>query len=567
MGERQPAETSDVWSAHQLLAFSGLDGATSWDADLTATLQPGRVGLRLESEPPQLVTLLLDDRPIEPETLRTCSIRDGQVIVSLTCSGLAAEVRWGLATQDALVLEVRGTGAQRLTAAIERIDAKKPAIQGARLASGRELVEPSKLILDFDTGRTRAGGVARAALFRSLDSSAGRPLPHLPPPFEVTSGGWPAAVERTRLKALAILRQNILGPEGPFTGRWMTAQRREHRALNSFHLPFCLLAVAELDSSLPGELLDSLLEQQGPRGLIPSRIWPAGRTAVCGPPLLCWAVQKLLGAGRALDLPALLPALKAYVKHPLGARMLSRHGFARSRGSRLLSWGHGEGSGMDNSPRLEHGEPFAAVDLNALAAAELERFACLLAAGEPDHREAKHYAWLGEELAAESRDYLWDDEGGRFVDRYADDEPVAANTIAGLLPLFAGLADGPQAERIVREHLHRPERFWTALPLASLAADDPRCDANQWRGAVWPALNLLVIEGLRRYGYADLAAELRRRTVDAIVRWYNATGTLWQFYDPHDERSPADLPRGHRVGAHPEYAWTAAAFCLLLQED
>ena len=132
------------------------------------------------------------------------------------------------------------------------------------------------------------------------------------------------------------------------------------------------------------------------------------------------------------------------------------------------------------------------------------------------------------------------------------------------LPLFAGLASDEQAHAMVTRHLGAGGEFATPLPLPSLAQHDPRCDQNRWRGAVFPALTPLVVEGLRRYGLDALAAEVRDRTLDTMDRWHQRTGTFWEYYDAQDQRSPADLPRGRRRGAFPEDGWSAAAYLVLL---
>jgi glycogen debranching enzyme len=198
--------------------------------------------------------------------------------------------------------------------------------------------------------------------------------------------------------------------------------------------------------------------------------------------------------------------------------------------------------------------------------AEIDCVARIIEEVTPEHREAVHLGWMGEELARECREYFWDADRGFFFDRYPDDDFVAVRTVAGLVPLFAGVASDVQARELVERHVLDRNGFWTPLPLASLAADDGRCDQNMWRGAVWPAMNLLLYVGLRRYGFDDTAGELRERTLDGLAAWFEQTGTLWEFYDAQAQRSPADLPRGRHIGALPDHAWTAAAFLCLLHE-
>lgn len=221
---------------------------------------------------------------------------------------------------------------------------------------------------------------------------------------------------------------------------------------------------------------------------------------------------------------------------------------------------------MDNSPRFDINEPFAAVDLTAYACSEIELIARIIEEVSPEHREAVHLGWMGEELSRETREYFWRADEGWFCDRYGDGDWVDVKTAAGLLPLFAGVASDAQATILVEGHLQDPAGFWTAAPLASLHASDPRFARNMWRGCAFPTVNLLAIHGLRRYGFDDEAARLRQATLDHLTTWFERTGTFWEFYDALDELSPAELARGRRHGALPEHAVTAAVFLHLLSE-
>ncbi len=565
----QSAIWPDTWSGCQLLAFSGLDGPTDWDDTICAAPLPDRIGVRFDSEPPVTLCLALagePDRPLGPDQLETCRIEHDVVALELR-GGLS--LRLGFVGDGQFLVEASGTDATTLVVELHGA--------GESHARAAEPGRPARGVVV--NGSRRRGAETSGAVQRDCLPLSAEPVRWMLSfgPEQAAGGTWrslaavaestlPPRLGRARAKALSILRGCVMAPEGPLRRRWMVSQREHHRAFNALHAPFYAQAVDAIDPTLGDDLIIGLLEQRGARGMVPARVWPRGRSGVCGPPLLAWAAWRRHCAGRGGPLEPLVPLLKAYVKYPLGARMLCRHGYARSRGARLLSWGLGDGSGMENSPRFEQGEPFCAVELNAYIVGELERLSQILAEVQPDSRESNHYAWLGEELSAEARAYFWDDQRGLFCDRFADDDPVPACTIAGLLPLFAGLADGPQAERLVAEQVSNPAAFWTPFPLASLSCGEPHFDQDRWRGAVWPGTNILMLDGLRRYGYHALADELRQRTIDELVRWFEATGTLWEYYDSAAVRSPADLPRGRRTGALPEYAWTAASLVMLLEE-
>ncbi len=79
-----------------------------------------------------------------------------------------------------------------------------------------------------------------------------------------------------------------------------------------------------------------------------------------------------------------------------------------------------------------------------------------------------------------------------------------------LLPLWAGMVEPHQADEIIRQTLLEPNRFRGPGGLSSVPKDDPeyRLAAADPRGAVNPALNLMLGEALVRYGFRKEAAEL-----------------------------------------------------------
>jgi glycogen debranching enzyme len=135
--------------------------------------------------------------------------------------------------------------------------------------------------------------------------------------------------------------------------------------------------------------------------------------------------------------------------------------------------------------------------------------------------------------------------------------PIAVNTAATFMPLYAGLASQAQAHRLVAEHwLDAGEyakdpltRFW----VTSTSKAEPAWDARRyWRGPVWVVLNWFLVDGLRRYGYAELAEEVRRDSL-ALVSHHG----FWEYYDPRD---------GSGCGS-PDFSWPAALTLDFLADD
>jgi alpha,alpha-trehalase len=129
--------------------------------------------------------------------------------------------------------------------------------------------------------------------------------------------------------------------------------------------------------------------------------------------------------------------------------------------------------------------------------------------------------------------YLWDAESGLYLDynvqtRQRRNYPF----LTSFYPLWAGIASPDQAARVV-EHLPEFER-------AGGLRTSTTTTGSQWDAPFgWAPLHLIVIEGLRRYGYERDATRLSKKFVGMVAREFARTGELYEKYDV--ERCSADL--------------------------
>ncbi len=80
----------------------------------------------------------------------------------------------------------------------------------------------------------------------------------------------------------------------------------------------------------------------------------------------------------------------------------------------------------------------------------------------------------------------------------------------------------------------------------------------------WPPLQWLAMEGVRRYGRADLADTARARWLALNRRTYRATGKMTEKYDVVDPARPAG---GGEYPTQDGFGWTnGVALALLAQE-
>lgn len=83
----------------------------------------------------------------------------------------------------------------------------------------------------------------------------------------------------------------------------------------------------------------------------------------------------------------------------------------------------------------------------------------------------------------------------------------------------------------------------------SLSADHPKYKDNgrYWQGGVWPGTNYMVINGLAKNGYRDLAYDVATRHYKQIFDVYKDTGTFFEYYSP-ESAEPGFMARKDFVG-------------------
>lgn len=252
------------------------------------------------------------------------------------------------------------------------------------------------------------------------------------------------------------------------------------------------------------------------------------------PPLIAWSLARLADAAEADEHHEWIAA--AY--EPLCAyhEWLKQH---RRLQNGLYAWAHAYESGVENAPRFGDREERRLRDTRRIAAPDLCAYIVLqceslaaMARSLGKREEAAAYTAEAAALTAGVNAALWDESEGYYFDRNTlDGHFVRARTIASLLPLWAGVPDARRAAALI-EHILDPGGFNTLIPLPSVAIDDPAFERDMWRGPVWINTAFAVIEGMRRYGYDNHAADFAYRLCDGVYRTYARNGRFYEFYDP-----------------------------------
>lgn len=193
------------------------------------------------------------------------------------------------------------------------------------------------------------------------------------------------------------------------------------------------------------------------------------------------------------------------------------------------------------------------VDLNALLY-HLERV--LADANGKVGGGGSPYAQCAEARATSLRTLFFDDAAGLFVDVSSETgRPTGVLSLAGVLPLFVGVATDAQAARVastLEARFLAPGGWRTSLTASGQQWDRP----NGWAPLQW-----IVYQGLCRYGFDDLAERGARAWVDSCTEVYRQTGRLLEKYDVDNVGA---LPGGGEYAVQDGFGWTNGVLLGLL---
>jgi hypothetical protein len=128
---------------------------------------------------------------------------------------------------------------------------------------------------------------------------------------------------------------------------------------------------------------------------------------------------------------------------------------------------------------------------------------------------------------------LWNEREGFYYDRYWDGRFSVHKAASSFYPLLARIPDEARAQRMLK-HLLDPKKFWGDLAIPSISRDDAAFrpgDQQSWRGAVRPATNYLVYQGLKAYGFDAVASELARKSAEMFLRSWRSFGLSPENFD------------------------------------
>jgi putative isomerase len=325
------------------------------------------------------------------------------------------------------------------------------------------------------------------------------------------------------------------------------------------------LLVSLFDAGQAFECLATLLSAATPQGNLPcimtgNDAW-VDRSQSPLVSYICWQVYERTGNRHLLELA-----------YPILARNNEWLRTARDgNGNGLLEFGSSDvGLGlymgtklaakdesfMDNSPMHDEAQwneksrtlDCEDVGLNSLVCLDSEMLA--LMARELGFDATAHDAHVKAMRKLISSD-LWDCERNIFANRLWSGKFVRSVTPTSFFPLLAGAATPEQTQHLL-SHLSDPNRFGGAPGLPSVSRDDPALKDNvYWRGRIWPILNWLVWNGLKRANETKAADELLKKSWELFNQSWKTLRLVPENYNPQTGEG-LDQP-----DTDPFYSWSA----------
>ncbi|HTP02527.1 MAG TPA: trehalase family glycosidase [Anaerolineales bacterium] len=345
-----------------------------------------------------------------------------------------------------------------------------------------------------------------------------------------------------------VMRAGLISTRFYMTREAMAPSMSHYVGVWQWDAYFHALAYRHIDKRLAQDQFRIMLDHQREDGMIPDAVHDEGVVThmdvpvdadVTKPPLLAWAAWKLYeqdGDAEFLN--------EIYEPAVRWNRWWYQHNDLDGDG--LCEYLHPFSSGLDDSPLWDDGVPVQAPDLNTYLVLQQEALS-RIAAVIGEKADAQMWEQRAQETVERMVGRSWDAESGTFCASCLGSR-VDVRTPFGLFPLITGRLPAEISSRLVA-HLTDEREFWPRYPVPTVALNDPKYSPNQmWRGPVWINVNYLLIEGLQRSGYPEVAAELRKRTLELVC----GRDDIYEYYHPETGENPPL--------AATTFGWSAAMF-------
>ncbi len=154
--------------------------------------------------------------------------------------------------------------------------------------------------------------------------------------------------------------------------------------------------------------------------------------------------------------------------------------------------------------------------------------------------------------------YFWNDNTGFYHDyNFIEEKKTPVLSLAGIYPLFFGIAKENQAALCSR--MIEKEFLYPGGVVSSNLNTGQQWDApNGWAPLQW-----ITIQGLRNYGFIELAEKIKRCWIDLNVQVYKRTGKMLEKYNVQDVTL---ISGGGEYPVQDGFGWTNGVLLKLLSE-
>jgi len=174
--------------------------------------------------------------------------------------------------------------------------------------------------------------------------------------------------------------------------------------------------------------------------------------------------------------------------------------------------------------------------------------------------------------------YLWNESDGFFFDHnYKHNRQSNFLSLAGFVPLWAGLATKEQAEKMVKKLKYfetksglvitakeslAPKADLSDVPIRYRVAVQNLLNPKQWDYPyVWPPVEYLVVTGLLKYGYFEEAKRIMQSSLSAWSKIFEKHNTFFEKRNALSDDLPSDFHYANQSG----FGWTNAVFYRYVQ--
>ena len=171
---------------------------------------------------------------------------------------------------------------------------------------------------------------------------------------------------------------------------------------------------------------------------------------------------------------------------------------------------------------------------------------------------AKRFLRAAEKRAAAIRQYCWDAKREFYCDYdFRVGTSTGRLTLAGVYPLYAKIATSEQAAAVARQ---LEQKFLCDGGLVTTLTSN----LQQWDSPNgWAPLQWIAIQGLREYGYHQLADEIRKRWLDNCDKVFEEKRKMIEKYNVIQ---PGDLAGGGEYPLQDGFGWTNGVYAALYDE-